>query len=940
MGTRLGEVYEFDPSGSRRIATGGLLKGNGIAGLTEDSGDNVWLATSSNGATKIFSHGFAAYSEADGFGALPVGVLEDRAGQIVVTHGRWQFSTFKGKRFVSGKLRLPDDSAGWPSSDSLLQDHNGEWWAGTREGLYRFPKAESALNLGTLAPKAVYTQANGLADRDVYRLFEDWRGDLWISGFAPARAVVTRWDRLTARFHQYSDAQGLPSFNSPSAIVEDAKHNVWIGFREGGLARHRDGKFRLFGPADGFPAGEVKAVYFDRTGRLWCSVGRLGLFRFDDTSGQRLTPRSYSVQQGPGVNLVFRINEDKDGRIYAGTPRGVDRIDPLTGKVDHYTAADGFAGGDVMAILRDRSGALWFSTLNGLLRYLPGGERVVHPSPVLIGGLRIAGVDYQISAIGARDLVLPELPYQRNSLQIDFLRVAFTPGEIPHFEYGLEGADSQWSPPTPVPTVNYAGLPPGRYRFLVRNPGADPRESPATISFRILSPFWRRWWFLSAVGTIVVSSLIAFARYRESRVQELGLALEESRGLAKELTLQRSALHRANATLGMEFAVARILAEAATPAEAEAGILQILCANPGWAAGAFWSTQGSGRELHCTSFWRSPDSAGPTCHIKVGSRCVPGQSLAGKAALDNVPCWSAVSATDADVRDTLDGIVAYPIAGSREVIGVMEFFDSLRRRPSEDQVAAVAAVCGLIGQWAERNRAEEALRETETALRRSREERLQELERVRRRIATDLHDDVGSSLTQISLLSELARREAGVSSPVKRPLSLIADSARELIDVMSDIVWSINPQRDHLSDLLQRMRRFAADTLTSRDIRFSLDLPAAGQEIRMEGSLRREVFLIFKEAIHNAVRHSECTHANIRMHLDDGRLFLTVRDNGIGMDLARDNDGHGLSSMRARSVEIGAEFQVLSQPGTGTSIILTVPLFRNPAITSVGYTNT
>src|SRR5262249_34545968 len=113
------------------------------------------------------------------------------------------------------------------------------------------------------------------------------------------------------------------------------------------------------------------------------------------------------------------------------------------------------------------------------------------------------------------------------------------------------------------------------------------------------------------------------------------------------------------------------------------------------------------------------------------------------------------------------------------------------------------------------------LHKAEEALRKSREERLAELERVRRRIAADLHDDIGSSLTKISILSEVIRRQPDYKdSPVTEPLTKIAGASRELVDTMSDIVWAINPQKDHLSDLTQRMRRFAADAFTARNIRF------------------------------------------------------------------------------------------------------------------------
>src|SRR5262249_14260387 len=108
-----------------------------------------------------------------------------------------------------------------------------------------------------------------------------------------------------------------------------------------------------------------------------------------------------------------------------------------------------------------------------------------------------------------------------------------------------------------------------------------------------------------------------------------------------------------------------------------------------------------------------------------------------------------------------------------------------------------------------------AAREAEEKLSRSRQDRLIELDRVRSRIATDLHDDIGSSLSQISLYSELARQREQKKNGVGESLDMITHVADDLVDTMSDIVWAINPKKDHLNDLIQRMRRFAADTLSA-----------------------------------------------------------------------------------------------------------------------------
>src|SRR6185436_10402300 len=116
------------------------------------------------------------------------------------------------------------------------------------------------------------------------------------------------------------------------------------------------------------------------------------------------------------------------------------------------------------------------------------------------------------------------------------------------------------------------------------------------------------------------------------------------------------------------------------------------------------------------------------------------------------------------------------------------------------------------------------------------------LERVRMRIATDLHDDIGSSLSQVSVLSEVISRRVKSDPAVVEPLTTIATVSRDLVDSLNDIVWAINPRRDHLSDLTQRMRRFASDVFTARDIDFSFRAPDAQQEFRLGADMRRDVF--------------------------------------------------------------------------------------------------
>jgi signal transduction histidine kinase len=206
--------------------------------------------------------------------------------------------------------------------------------------------------------------------------------------------------------------------------------------------------------------------------------------------------------------------------------------------------------------------------------------------------------------------------------------------------------------------------------------------------------------------------------------------------------------------------------------------------------------------------------------------------------------------------------------------------------------------------------------------------RLIELERVRTRIATDLHDDIGSNLSQIALLSEVVRKQVGSGdSQVGERLSLIAAISRKSVEAMGDIVWAINPNRDRLGDLTKRMRLFADEVLSARDIVLEFRAPTEDR-VRLGVDMRRELFLVFKEAINNTVRHSGCSEVEIEFEIENGWLKLKVSDNGRGFDLAGESDGHGLASMRERARKIGGQVEVASRNGKGTTVTLRAPLGR------------
>ncbi len=205
--------------------------------------------------------------------------------------------------------------------------------------------------------------------------------------------------------------------------------------------------------------------------------------------------------------------------------------------------------------------------------------------------------------------------------------------------------------------------------------------------------------------------------------------------------------------------------------------------------------------------------------------------------------------------------------------------------------------------------------------------RVLELERVRTHIATDLHDDVGANLTRIAILSEVARQQRGSGHPDRdAPLSSIANIARESVATMSDIVWAINPERDTLREMVRRMRDHAEEVFESQDIRVMLDMPELADPMPLGVDIRRDLYLIFKEAVNNAARHSRCSAVAIVLRADRGGLWLEVTDDGEGFDTDESSEGNGLASMRRRAARLGASLDIFSGPGVGTSVSVRMPL--------------
>jgi signal transduction histidine kinase len=211
------------------------------------------------------------------------------------------------------------------------------------------------------------------------------------------------------------------------------------------------------------------------------------------------------------------------------------------------------------------------------------------------------------------------------------------------------------------------------------------------------------------------------------------------------------------------------------------------------------------------------------------------------------------------------------------------------------------------------------------------------IERERTRIAQDIHDDLGASLTRITLLSQNARSELDDPAQAAVDLDRIYGTARELTRAMDEIVWAVNPKHDTLDSLASYLGRFAQDFLGAAGIRCRLRLPLELPQWPLTAEVRHNLFLAFKESLHNAVKHAAATEVQVALKVEPASFVLSVKDDGCGFrpaspaaqtppDPARSANGNGLVNLRRRLKEIGGDCEIKSAPRAGTDVTFRVPV--------------
>ena len=205
--------------------------------------------------------------------------------------------------------------------------------------------------------------------------------------------------------------------------------------------------------------------------------------------------------------------------------------------------------------------------------------------------------------------------------------------------------------------------------------------------------------------------------------------------------------------------------------------------------------------------------------------------------------------------------------------------------------------------------------------------RILAIQRIREGVARDLHDDMGSNLTSISILSEVVSKTLlPVQQREKEYVGRISTSSSQMMDAMDDIVWSIKPDNDYLHRIVARMREYASSVFEPQGITYTFANTESDRMLKLRMDDRRNLFLVYKEALNNISKYARATNVAISLHYRNGHIEMCIADNGVGFDVTAVDEGNGLSNMRKRAGTLSGTLTISSSPKNGTEVLLSFPL--------------
>ncbi len=908
------------------------LASSRVTSLFEADDGTLWIGHEGGEVSSYREGRFqAAKFQAKWSGGKIYNLATDAAGDVWLLNAEGLLA-----RLRDGLVLTPEAGTAAKVVD-LVRSHSGKIWV-SRNGRVSELRGEQLIPLPfTEAWTNNYVPGIGVSRDDHLWLIlgneaRKWKGDGWgeeLQGvpwpYKPYHKVLeTRSGALAASSSDngfvllrggvqpaliFNRSNGFPS-DWITTLCEDREGNLWTGTGGAGLAAVRRGVIQTVAAPDEWLGRAVLSVYPGSDGSLWIGTEGAGLYQLRDNQWRR-----FAGEAGINVPYVWSVIEDAKDELWIGRWSGIqkrvaDRFELVPG-LENLTAP-------VTALLRARGGGLWLGTGAGLIRWQDGNrvwpETTNNPTKSdvrVMAETRDGTVWFGTAGSGLGRLKDGQVQWfhEADGLASEYI------GSL-----HLEDDDTLW-----IGTLGG-----GLNRFKAgRLTSVGPRQGlPNGYIAHIEDDGLGFFWMSSHNGLIRVakSALEACADgvATEAYFRTYGLS-DGMPTLKCSSGLQAAGCKTADGRLW--FATSRGLV-AVTPDNVRTNLLP----PPVVVEQMFVNEESVAFTPDAPEELRIPPGRHRIDFEYSGLSFIASERVQFKHRLGNweddwVNAGSKRSVSynylppghyrfEVIARNN-DGIWSTQPAVVR--FNVLPFFWQTLWFRVLTAVVLVTVAAG--GVWFETRR--------RMRLKLERLERQRAVESERARIAKDIHDDLGSTLTRITMLSDPLRGRGEELPAAAGNLHQIHTTARELTRSMDEIVWAINPQHDTLDSLMAYLESFAQDFLGTARIRCRFDVPLQLPVLPLTAEARHNLFLAFKEALHNVVKHSQATEVRISAELTATDFTLMLQDNGSGFLLVeahRKGFGNGLANMRRRLAKIGGQCDIEPVPGAGTKVKFIVKL--------------
>ncbi len=882
-------IYKISPgSGSTRLVghiqqfSGSLLAGS-VNNIFRDNTGLRWIGT---------SNGIAIYDEKTAASFLPLISENNLAGDNkmggviydTTSHCYLVCATDPGSVYlidaVNGnilKIRSGSDGRMFSNCNTIKTDRENNIWLLTDREVYRFDRGLKIFRR--------FPMPNQGGDVGFRAFAQDAAGDYW---FGTVRDALYYY-RVKEKKFIYLDLPFLPWTKKITAICSDSMHQaVWISAYSSDVLRYdlRTGKMEGFEHMPGLSyLNLVEDIATDNHGMTWFATSSGGIFRFNPTADSAHAFSRFTMRSGLPANSFIALASDHESNIWLLSSKGIAAIDnsgrPIPDEITGQSFSFSSFGSDSRI-----PHSIFFDQHRKQVLTAVGGGLLINPV-----NIRAAAIPFNVAItdiiVGDRDGnskydpqdFTGKLPYSYNSVQFNFAGLYYGAPQLISYEYRLNGYDRHWLRSTDF-VASYQNLPSGDYNFEARAIYRDGKLAGHTSTpiFHVVPPLWKTTWFTLLILFIAVT-LVGWL----------------IRNLTQKLNAEKVVSAFATSLYG-QHTIEDICWDMAKNCVTRLGFTDCVIYE-----------YDEERKLLLQKAAYGPKN--PWQREIFNSINIPlGKGIVGTVAQSGI--MEIIPDTRKDSRYIVDderrlSEITVPIFAEGKLFGVIDSEHASKNfytRNHARMLKKIAAVCA--------ERIAKYLGE----------------EKLRAKIARDLHDEMGSTLTSINIMSKVAMGKDADRHQVIEYLQKIKDNSGRILESIGDMVWVINPVNDNFERLMFRMKEFTAEILEPLKIAYHFREEGVLHNIQLNLEQRKDLYMIFKEAITNAVKYSNTCEISIWLSEKNGKLMMEIQDHGSGFDTSNEFSGNGLQNMKIRANHIGADLSIESDKLKGTRILLELNL--------------